>query len=179
MNSINHSFESFDSCGRAFITILRLCAKPLSQSQYLFLRWFFFSFRSLITWEYAHQGDIEIKKKTFCHVFWNVSNILWNSRPIRATTSKYICSVACGMFQAIDIHGDYNFFRIQSGLRWPNLLRCGCFGLRNSICDLMATGRVTHSLCNQFYWTSKLVESPRIMWWTCRRREEEDFIYWG
>ena len=107
------------------------------------------------------------KKKTFCHVFWNVSNILWNSRPIRATTSKYICSVACGMFQAIDVHGDYNFFRIQSGLRWPNLLRCGCFGLRNSICDLMATGRVTHSLCNQFYWTSKLVESPRIMWWTC------------
>ena len=30
MNSINNSFESFDSCGRAFITILRLCGKPLS-----------------------------------------------------------------------------------------------------------------------------------------------------
>ena len=47
MNSINHSFESFDSCGRAFIMILRLCEKPLSQ--YLFLRQLFFSFRPWLT----------------------------------------------------------------------------------------------------------------------------------
>ena len=60
MNSINHSFESFDSCGRTFITILRLCVKTLSQSQYLFLRRFFFSFRSSVTWEHAHQGDARI-----------------------------------------------------------------------------------------------------------------------
>ena len=43
MNSINLSCESFDSCGRIFITILCLCLKPLIQSQYLFLRRFFFS----------------------------------------------------------------------------------------------------------------------------------------
>ena len=43
MNSINLSCESFDSCGRIFITILCLCLKPLSQRQYLFLRRFFFS----------------------------------------------------------------------------------------------------------------------------------------
>ena len=49
MNSINHSFESFDSCGQTFNTILRLCVKTLSQSQYLFLRRFFFSFRSSVT----------------------------------------------------------------------------------------------------------------------------------
>ena len=30
MNSINLSCESFDSCGRIFITILCLCLKPLS-----------------------------------------------------------------------------------------------------------------------------------------------------
>ena len=49
MNSVNHSLESFDSCGRDFFTILRLCVKPLSQSQYLFLSRFFFSFRSSVT----------------------------------------------------------------------------------------------------------------------------------
>ena len=49
MNSINLSCESFDLCGRIFITILCLCLKPLSQSQYLFLRRFFFSFRSSVT----------------------------------------------------------------------------------------------------------------------------------
>ena len=43
INSINLSCESFDLCGRIFITILCLCLKPLSQSQYLFLRRFFFS----------------------------------------------------------------------------------------------------------------------------------------
>ena len=43
LNSINLSCESFDSCGRIFITILCLCLKPFSQSQYLFLRRFFFS----------------------------------------------------------------------------------------------------------------------------------------
>ena len=43
MNSINLSCESFDSCGPIFITILCLCLKPLIQSQYLFLRRFFFS----------------------------------------------------------------------------------------------------------------------------------------
>ena len=43
INSMNLSCESFDSCGRIFITILCLCLKPLSQSQYLFLRRFFFS----------------------------------------------------------------------------------------------------------------------------------------
>ena len=31
MNSVNHSFKSFDSCGRAFIMVLCLCVKPLSQ----------------------------------------------------------------------------------------------------------------------------------------------------
>ena len=61
--------------------------------------------------------------------FWDVSNLLWNSREIRATTRKYIYSMACGMSQAIDVHGDNNFFRIQPGLRWPNLRR-GCFHLR-------------------------------------------------
>ena len=43
INSINLNCESFDSCSRIFITILCLCLKPLSQSQYLFLRRFFFS----------------------------------------------------------------------------------------------------------------------------------------
>ena len=69
-------------------------------------------------------------KKSFFQKFWKVSNVLWNSRPIRATTSKYIYSVACGMFQAIDVQGDYNFFRIQPGLRWPNFLRCGFSGCK-------------------------------------------------
>ena len=43
LNSINLSCESFDSWGRIFITILCLRLKPFSQSQYLFLRRFFFS----------------------------------------------------------------------------------------------------------------------------------------
>ena len=65
MNSVNHIFESFDSYGRAFITILRLSVKPLSQSEYSFLRRFFFSSRSSVTWEYAHQGDARKKEKLF------------------------------------------------------------------------------------------------------------------
>ena len=140
-NSTNHSFELL------YLVRFYVCVWSHWVSQNLFWARLFFFFQVLGYLRICSSRRYQNIKKTFFQKFWNVSNVLRNSRPARVPRSKYICSVACGMFQAIDVHGDYNFFRIQPELMWPNLLRGGCFRLWNSICDLMPTGRDTHSLC--------------------------------
>ena len=92
-------------------------------------------------------------KNIMFQYFWNVSYVLWNSRLIAAPTSKYICSVACCMFQAIDVHGDYNFLESSE---W--VLPAVKFHLRPSGNRPRDSFPFVITLLTQW-----LVESPRIM----------------
>ena len=90
-------------------------------------------------------------KNIMFHYLWKVSSVLWNSSPTAAPTGNTF-NLFSGL---LHVPGHWRSrwlqrFRIQYGLRSPSKLRCGCFRLWNSICDLI-------------YWTSKLVESPRIV----------------
>ena len=78
------------------------------------------------------------------HYLWKVSSVLWNSRPIAAPAGNTF-NLFSGLLH-VPCHWRSRWlqrFRIQFGLRSPSKLRCGCFRLWNSICDLIATGRET------------------------------------
>ena len=83
-------------------------------------------------------------KNIMFHYLWKVSSVLWNSRPIAAPTGNTF-NLFSGL---LHVPGHWRSrwlqrFQIQFGLRSPSKLRCGCFRLWNSICDLIATGRET------------------------------------